>query len=92
MEYYLAIIKEWNLTISDSMNWPRGYYAMWNKSVKERQIPYDFTYMWNLKNNINEKTRKRQTHRYREQTDGCERGGRLEVCVKKVKGLRSTDW
>ena len=71
------------------MDGPRGYYV---KSVREIQIPYDFTCMWNLKNNINEKTRKRQTHRYREQTDGCERGGRLEVCVKKVKGLRSTDW
>lgn len=27
-----------------------GYYAKWNKSYRERQIPYDFTYMWNLKN------------------------------------------
>ena len=27
----------------------RGYYAKWNKSDRERQIPYVFTYMWNLK-------------------------------------------
>ena len=29
------------------------YYAEWNKPVKERQIPYDFTYMWNPMNKIN---------------------------------------
>ena len=32
------------------MNGPWGYYAKWNKSDRERQILYDFTYMWNLKN------------------------------------------
>ena len=31
------------------MDGPRGYYAKWNKSDRERQMPYDFTYMWNLK-------------------------------------------
>ena len=25
-----------------------------NKSDREKQIPYDFTYMWNLKNKMNE--------------------------------------
>ena len=34
-------------------------------------MPYDFTYMWNLKNNTNEQTKQKQTPRYREQTDGC---------------------
>ena len=28
----------------------RGYCAEWNKSDRERQMPYNFTYMWNLKN------------------------------------------
>ena len=27
-----------------------AYYAEWNKSDRERQIQYDFIYMWNLKN------------------------------------------
>ena len=27
------------------------------KSDREKQIPYDFTYMWNLKNKINEQTK-----------------------------------
>ena len=50
--------------------------------------------MWNLKNNacINEQTKQKHTHRYREQTDGCQRGGGLEGWMKKVKGLRSTNW
>ena len=30
-----------------------------------------FPYMWNLKNNINERTKWKQIHRYREQIDGC---------------------
>ena len=46
--------KKWNLTICHSMDGPRGYYAKWNKSVRERQILYDFTYICNLKNKINE--------------------------------------
>ena len=33
-----------------NMDGPRGYYTKWNKSNWERQIPYDFTYMCNLKN------------------------------------------
>ena len=51
MEYYSK--KEWNLTICDNMDSPWMYYARWNKSDRERQIPYDFTYMWNLKNTTN---------------------------------------
>ena len=30
-----------------------GYYAKSNKSDRERQTLYDFTYMWNLKNKTN---------------------------------------
>ena len=53
------------------------------RSVRERQIPYDFTYMWNLKNKINEQTKMKPTHRYREQTDGCQKGGRFGDWVKR---------
>ena len=31
------------------MDIPWGYYAKWSKSDRERQIPYDLTYMWNHK-------------------------------------------
>ena len=36
------------------MDGPRGYYAEWNKSDWERQIPYDFTHIWNLGNKADE--------------------------------------
>ena len=66
--------KEWNLVICNNMDGTGGYYAKWNKSDRERQIPYDFTHIWNLKKtkqnkwtNIKKK-RKKQSCRYREQT------------------------
>ena len=68
------------------MDGARGYYAKGNKSVRERQIPYDFTYMWNLKNIRNEQTKLKQTHRHREQTDGCQRAGGFGDWVKKGEG------
>ena len=52
-----AIKKEWNITLCNSIDGPRAYYVKWNKSVRVRQITYDFTYMWNLKSNINEQTK-----------------------------------
>ena len=51
-----------------------GHYAKWNKSDGERWIPYDITYIWNLKNTTNyifcNITKKKQIHRSREQTSG----------------------
>ena len=37
----------------DSMNGIGDYYAKWNKTVNERQMPYDLTYMWNLMKKLN---------------------------------------
>ena len=34
------------------------------------------SYMWNLNNKTNEQTKQKQTHRYREQTGGCQKGRR----------------
>ena len=51
------------------------------KSDRERQILYEIIYMWNLKNKTTSeysKKKKKQVHRYREQTSGYqwgERGG-----------------
>ena len=33
--------------------WPGEYYAKWNKPVRERQTPSDFTCLWNLMNKNN---------------------------------------
>ena len=38
------------------------YYATWNKSARERQIPYDFPYMWNLRNKTVEYGGKREVN------------------------------
>ena len=54
IEYYSALKKEWNNAICSNMDGPRDYHTKWSKSERERQIPYDITYMWNLKYNINE--------------------------------------
>ena len=31
------------------MDGPRDYHTKWNKSERERQMPYDITHMWNQK-------------------------------------------
>ena len=36
------------------MDEPRDYHTKWNKSDRERQLPYDITYMWDLKYDTNE--------------------------------------
>ena len=53
MEFYSAIKKEENVALCNSMDGLREHYAKWNKPVKERQIPYDDTHMWNLMNKLN---------------------------------------
>ena len=52
MEYYSAITIEGNFILCYSMDGPRDTYAERNKPVRERQISYDFTYMWNLMNKL----------------------------------------
>ena len=48
------------------------------KHVRKRQIPYDITYMWNLKYNSNEPIKKeKQPHGHRENTC-CYQGGGME--------------
>ena len=80
--------KRSNLTICDNMDGPRGHYAKWNKSDRERHIPYDFTYIWHLNNKINKQKEQKQTRGYREQTDSGQMGGRLGKWTEKLKGIR----
>ena len=46
--------KEWNNAICSNMDATRDDHTKWSKSERERQIPYDITYMWNLKYGTNE--------------------------------------
>ena len=70
--------KEWNHAICNNMDATRDYYTKWNKSERERQMPYGIIYMWNLKYDTNEHMYEtKQTHRYREQTSCCQAEGGL---------------
>ena len=61
MEYYSAIKKEWNNAICSNIDATRDYHTKWSKWKRERQIPYDITYMWNLKYGPNEPVYKIET-------------------------------
>ena len=52
---------EWNNAIYCNMDRLRDYHIKWSKSDRERQIPYDITYMWKLKYDTNELTYKTET-------------------------------
>ena len=45
MEYYSAVKKK-ELTFCYIMAGPGEYYVKCNKPLRERQIPYDLTYVW----------------------------------------------
>ena len=61
VEYYSAIKKEWNNGLCSNINATRDSHTKWNKSERERQIPYDVTYIWNLKYGTNESIYKTET-------------------------------
>ena len=48
MKYYSAIIKEQNNATCSNMDATTVYHTKWSKSKRDRQTPYDITYMWNL--------------------------------------------
>ena len=56
--------KEWNNAICIYMDGPRDDHTKWNKSERERQIPYDTIYMWNLKYDTNELIYETETESY----------------------------
>ena len=77
MEYYLAIKKKEILPFA--MTQVELESVMLSK-ISQRQIPYDLTHMWNLRNKTNEWRKrggqtKKQTPNYREQTDGYQPWG-----------------
>ena len=46
-----------------------------SKSERERQIPYDFTSIWNLIYDTNEPFHRKENHELGEWTCGCQGGG-----------------
>ena len=53
MEYDLAIKKKKQCHLQQH-GCTRDYQAKWSKSETQRQIPYNITYMWNVKYDTNE--------------------------------------
>ena len=71
--------KELNNAICSNMDATRDYHTKWSKSERERQIPYDITYMWNLKYATNEPIYKTKTDSDTENTLVVAKGeGRTE--------------
>ena len=58
--------REWNLATYDSMDDPEDMI----KSDREKETLYDFTYIWNLKNQMN-KLNKTETELLTQRTKGC---------------------
>ena len=54
-------------------------------------MPYDFAYMWNLRDKVSEQTRQEQTTDT-ENRPMVARGEGVWGWVEKVRGLRSTSW
>ena len=54
MECYSALKENELLPFCNNVDRSKGYYAKW--SVRKRQLVYDSTYMWNLKNKTSEQT------------------------------------
>ena len=57
--------KETNDAISSNKDGPTDYQTKWSESEWERQIPYDITYMWNLKYDANEPIYETESWAYR---------------------------
>ena len=51
-----------NTAICSNMDEPRDYHTEGRTSNRERQIPYEITYMWNLKYDTNELIYTTETH------------------------------
>ena len=61
--------KEWNNAICSNIDRTRDYHTKWSKSERGRQVPYDITYMWNLKYDTNEHMWETETDSQTERTD-----------------------
>ena len=69
--------QEWNNAICRNIDEPRAYHK-WSKSDRERQVPHDITYVWNLKYGTNEFICKTETDLQTWRTDFWLPNGRGE--------------
>ena len=62
--------KGWNFAICNNMDGLRGYYAKWNRQREKNAVWYHLYVESKKHNKIANITKKKLTHRYREQTSG----------------------
>ena len=58
------------------MDGTRDSHTKRTKSERERQIPYDITYIWNLIHGTSEPFHRKENHGLAKQTCGCQVMGR----------------
>ena len=68
MEYSSTIKKQKNDAISRNLDGSRDSHAKWSKSERERQTPYDITYIWNLMLGTDEILQRKEIQGHEEQT------------------------
>ena len=67
--------KEQTNAICSNMDGTSDSHPEWIKSERERQIPYDITYIGNLIHGINEPFHRKENHGHGEPTCGCQEQG-----------------
>ena len=68
VEYYAAMKK--NKIMPFAATWMElETHSKWSKSERERQIPYDITYIWNLMYSTNEPFHRKETNTWTWRTD-----------------------
>ena len=60
MDRILFIYKKWNNYICSNMDWPRDDHTKRTKPGRERQLPYDLTWMYNKKKKPNQTQRNKE--------------------------------
>ena len=53
----------------------RDSYTKWSNSERERQMPFDITYIWNLIYGTNKHLHRKEIHGLGEETCDCQDGG-----------------
>ena len=76
MMKYFPVIKKWNLAICDNMDGLKMDYGKQDKSEKDKFCMSSL--ICGYQNKTKKITKQWQTHRYREQTSACPRGGGWE--------------
>ena len=70
-EYYSAIKKKDIMPFAATMDGTSDSHTEWNEPERQRQIPYDIPYNWNLISSTNEYLLRKENHGLGEETCGC---------------------